>query len=213
MLGRLVEAVSGQGLETFMRERIFAPLGMHDTSYVVAPENHGRVATIHSTGEEGLVEAPNPETVSSPANGDGGLNSTAADYIEFVQMLFNGGRAPDGTRLLREESVELMGQNHIGDVRVELQPTTNRLVSEPFPLGAGRDTFGLGFQITGEHDDASVRSTGSMSWAGIFNTEFWIDPEKGIGAVLLMQYLPFYDEAAIETLNGFERRVYEALDD
>jgi CubicO group peptidase (beta-lactamase class C family) len=98
-------------------------------------------------------------------------------------------------------------------VRVELQPGAIPTLSEPFPLGAGRDTFGLGFQITGAHDSAFERAPGSMSWAGLFNTEFWIDPQRGIGGVLLMQYLPFYDADAIETLQGFERRVYEGLAD
>jgi CubicO group peptidase (beta-lactamase class C family) len=106
-----------------------------------------------------------------------------------------------------------MGRNHTGRVLVELQPTANPDVSQPFPLGAGRDTFGLGFQIAGAHTDEFAPSPGSMSWAGIFNTEFWIDPVRGIGGVLLMQYLPFYDAAAIETLQGFEQRVYQGLAD
>ena len=213
VLGRLVEVVSGQGLEEFLRERILGPLGMDDTSYRVPPEKRARVATMHVQGERGLTENPNPEEISSPVMGDGGLHSTAGDYIKFVQLFLNGGRAPEGTRLLSEESVRLMGRNHTGNVRVELQPSAIPSVSEAFPLGAGRDTFGLGFQITGGHDDAAARSPGSMSWAGIFNTEFWIDPATGIGAVLLMQYLPFYDEAAIETLIGFEQRVYRELAD
>ena len=79
------------------------------------------------------------------------------------------------------------------------------------PLGAGRDSYGLGFQVTGAHTDALARSPGSLSWAGIFNTEFWIDPRRGVCAVLLMQYLPFYDPAAITTLQGFEQRVYQGL--
>jgi CubicO group peptidase (beta-lactamase class C family) len=212
VLGTLVEEVSGQPLEAFLSERIFVPLGMSDTSYTVPPPKHERVATVHRLTAEGLVEAPNPEgVISSPANGDGGLHSTAADYVKFMQMFLNGGRAPNGTRLLSEASVELMGQNHTGRVRVELQPAANTALTRPFPLGAGRDTFGLGFQITGEHADPSARSPGSMSWAGIFNTEFWIDPARGLGGVLLMQYLPFYDEAAIETLQGFEQRVYQSL--
>jgi methyl acetate hydrolase len=89
------------------------------------------------------------------------------------------------------------------------EPTPN--LARAFPLGAGRDGFGLGFQITGRHHDPAVRPPGSMSWAGIFNTEFWIDRENGIGAVLMMQYLPFYDSDAIEVLQGFEARVYSAL--
>ncbi|HET8698484.1 MAG TPA: serine hydrolase domain-containing protein [Gammaproteobacteria bacterium] len=211
VLGTLVEKISGKPLDQFMQERIFKPLGMNDTSYAVPAAKLGRVATVHRTTDQGLVETPNGDSVSSPVYGDGGLNGPAADYVKFMQMLLRGGRAPDGTRLLSEASVRAMGQTQTGNVRVELQPTANRAVSEPFPLGAGRDTFGLGFQITGAHDDRDARSPGSMSWAGIFNTEFWIDPRRGICAVLLMQYLPFYDAAAIDTLQGFEKRVYQGL--
>lgn len=212
VLGFLVEAVSGESLSDFMQGRIFVPLGMSDTSYVVPVEKNRRVVTPHSLIEKELIERQNPDVVSSPGAGDGGLHSTASDYMKFIQMFLNGGKAPSGERLLSEESVELMGQNHIGEIRVELQEEGDPLLAREFPLGAGRDTFGLGFQITGQHDIEGMRSPGSMSWAGLFNTEFWIDPEKGIGAVLLMQYLPFYEGAAIETLQGFEQGVYEFLD-
>jgi CubicO group peptidase (beta-lactamase class C family) len=211
VLGSLVEEISGQPLDQYLKERIFEPLGMSETFYAVPADKRARVVTVHRTTEKGLVEQPNPEKIDAPVYGDGGLHSTAADYVKFMQMFLNGGRAPDGTRLLSEESVKLMGRTQTGTVRVELQPTTNEAVSMPFPLGAGRDTFGLGFQITGAHGDAHARSPGSMSWAGIFNTEFWIDPNRGVAAVLLMQYLPFYDPDAIETLQGFERRVYAGL--
>jgi CubicO group peptidase (beta-lactamase class C family) len=213
VLGTLVEQVSGQPLEEFLTERIFTPLGMSDTFYRVPGEKSSRVVTVHRPTSDGLVEAPNPAEIISPPNGDGGLHSTASDYAKFIRLLLSGGRAPNGTRLLSEATVELMGRNHIGTVRVELQPGAIPTLSEPFPLGAGRDTFGLGFQITGAHDSAFERAPGSMSWAGLFNTEFWIDPQRGIGGVLLMQYLPFYDADAIETLQGFERRVYEGLAD
>jgi CubicO group peptidase (beta-lactamase class C family) len=211
VLGELVAKVSGKPLEEFMLERIFKPLGMSDTSYAVPAGKIGRVATVHRTTEKGLEETPNGDAVSSPVQGDGGLNATAADYVKFMQMLLHGGRAPDGKRLLSEASVKAMGQTQTGSVRVELQPTANVAVSQPFPLGAGRDTFGLGFQITGAHTNPGERTPGSMAWAGIFNTEFWVDPQRGICAVLLMQYLPFYDATAIETLQGFEQRVYQGL--
>jgi CubicO group peptidase (beta-lactamase class C family) len=213
VLGTLVEEVSGQTLDEFMAERIFVPLGMSDTFYTVPGPKTGRVATVHRTTPEGLVETPNPAEITAPVYGDGGLHSTAADYAKFIQMFLNNGRAPNGMRLLSETTVALMGDNHIGAIFVEQQPAALPALSEPFPLGAGRDKFGLGFQITGPHRDLTARSPGSMSWAGIFNTEFWIDPARGIGGVLLMQYLPFYDAAAIETLQGFERRVYEGLAD
>jgi CubicO group peptidase (beta-lactamase class C family) len=213
VLGSLVEEVSGQPLDEFLSERLFVPLAMGDTTYRVPAEKVARVATVHRMTADGLVEAPNPAEISSPVYGDGGLHSTAADYAKFIQLFLNEGRAPNGTRLLSEATVSLIGRNHTGAVRVEQQPAAVPELTEPFPLGAGRDSFGLGFQITGAHDDPFARSPGSMSWAGIFNTEFWIDPERGIGGVLLMQYLPFYDADAIATLQGFERLVYQGLAD
>lgn len=213
VLGTLVEEVSGQPLDEFLAERIFAPLGMSDTFYKVPAQKVSRVVTVHRTTAEGLVETPNPAEIASTVYGDGGLYSTAADYAKFIQLFLNKGRAPNGMRLLSEATVELMGENHIGAIFVEQQPAAVPALTEPFPLGAGRDKFGLGFQVTGPHQDRLARSPGSLSWAGIFNTEFWIDPARGIGGVLLMQYLPFYDAAAIETLQGFERRVYEGLAD
>ena len=106
-----------------------------------------------------------------------------------------------------------MGQNQIGALHVETQAIADISRSRPFPLGAGRDQFGLGFQLTESQNDGGLRSNGSLSWAGIQNTQFWLDPARGIGAVLLMQYLPFYDDTAIATLEGFEREVYRHLED
>jgi CubicO group peptidase (beta-lactamase class C family) len=213
VLGTLVEEVSGQPLDEFLAERIFVPLGMSDTFYTVPAQKVSRAVTVHRTTADGLVETANTAPITAPVYGDGGLHSTAADYAKFIQLFLNNGRAPNGMRLLSEATVALMGENHIGAVVVEQQPAALPALSEPFPLGAGRDKFGLGFQITAAHNEPFARSAGSMSWAGIFNTEFWIDPARGIGGVLLMQYLPFYDAAAIETLQGFERRVYEGLAD
>jgi methyl acetate hydrolase len=103
-----------------------------------------------------------------------------------------------------------MSRNQIGAVFVSQQPAANPARTRPFPLGAGRDKFGLGFQISASGEPA-YRSAGSLSWAGIYNTEFWIDPKRGVGGVLMMQYLPFYDDAAIRTLREFERAVYAQL--
>jgi CubicO group peptidase (beta-lactamase class C family) len=211
VLGKLVETVSHQSLDQFDAEHIFKPLEMNDTFYVVPSAKRDRVVTVHRTTESGLVETPNPEKIDAPVYGDGGLHSTVADYVKFMQMLLHEGRAPNGTRLLTADSVKQMSRTQTGSVHVELQPTTNQAVSYPFPLGAGRDTYGLGFQVTGSPGDPGMRSPGSLSWAGIFNTEFWIDPSRKICAVLMMQYLPFYDPAAIEALKGFEQRVYAGL--
>ena len=128
-----------------------------------------------------------------------------------MRMLLNGGHL-GGIRVLTEKSVRLMGQNQIGSILVEQQQAADPLRTRPFPLGAGRDKFGLGFQITSKDERLSAfRSPGTMSWAGIFNTEFWIDPVKHIGGVQMMQVLPFYDEGALRTLREFEESVYRGL--
>lgn len=212
VLGYLVETVSGMGLFEFMSERILDPLAMGDTFYTIPMAKNPRTVTTHRSNGSALVEDPNPEgVISSPPNGDGGLSSTADDYAHFIRLFLNGGLTDQGQRLVNAETIADMGRNHMGNMTVELMPTSNPLLSERFPLGAGVDTFGLGFQIT-EQQLANSRAPGSMAWAGIFNTEFWIDRENNIGGVLLMQYLPFYDARAIEVLQGFEQRIYANLE-
>ncbi|MEY2852967.1 MAG: esterase EstB, partial [Pseudomonadota bacterium] len=208
VLGLLVEKVGGMGLEAFMQQRIFAPLGMNETFYTVPVALRGRVATVHRRVDGKLVETPNPTEVNAPPNGDGGLHSTAADYAKFIRLFLNAGRTPDGTQLVKAGTIRSMGEDQLGAVRVRLQEAVSPSLSAAFPLGAGLDGFGLGFQVTASPGMPGLRSPGSLSWAGIFNTEFWIDPVRGVGGILLMQYLPFYDRDAIDTLLGFEQRAY-----
>jgi methyl acetate hydrolase len=214
VLGLIVEKITGMPLEPWYQERIFKPLGMVDTSWAVAPDKQSRVSMIHSRATGTLQEQPRasiPSAPMAPFRGDGGLYSTVQDYGLFVRMLLNGGRL--GTaKLLGEKSVKMMGRNHIASIFVEQQPAADPLRTKPFPLGAGHDKFGLGFQIASKDERyAKFRSPGSMSWAGIFNTEFWIDPERHIGGVQMMQVLPFYDDGAIRTLRDFEELVYQNL--
>jgi methyl acetate hydrolase len=211
VLGLIVEKITGATLEAWYQERIFKPLGMADTSYAVKPDKQSRVSMTYSRVAGSLQEQPRaaiPSVPTAPFRGDGGLYSTVNDYGLFMRMLLNGGRL--GTaRLLSEKSVRMMGENQIGSIFVEQQPDADPLRTRPFPLGAGHDKFGLGFQIASKDGyDGRFRSPGSMSWAGIFNTEFWIDPVRHIGGVQMMQVLPFYDDAAIRTLRDFEELVY-----
>ena len=104
-----------------------------------------------------------------------------------------------------------MTRNQIGDLTVEEQPGAIPRLSQPFPLGAGTDKFGLGFQLKTNAEE-HARLPGSYSWAGLFNTHFWGDPQKGTAAVLLMQVLPFYDAQCIALLTEFERRIYANLE-
>jgi methyl acetate hydrolase len=138
------------------------------------------------------------------------LSSTARDYAAFLQLFLNGGRH-GSTRLIREESPRLMTTNEIGDLTVPQQPSADAARARPFPIGAGKDTFGFGFQIETAPVETGLRSAGSLSWGGIFNTHFRIDPQRQIAGVVLMQFLPYYDEAALKVLRGFERAVYQQL--
>jgi len=214
VLGMIVEKVTGESLEAYDQQRIFKPLGMVDTSYAVPAVKQSRVPTQHSRVNGLLQEQPRtpiPSTPAPPFRGDGGLYSTVQDYGKFVQMMLNDGHL-GSARILSENSVKMMGENNIGSIFVELQPDADKQRTKPFPLGAGHDKFGLGFQIaSGDPQYAKYRSPGSLSWAGIYNTEFWIDPVKHIGGVQMMQVLPFYDDGAIRTLRDFEELVYENL--
>jgi CubicO group peptidase (beta-lactamase class C family) len=211
LLGSIVERVSGARLGQFFSEHFFKPLGMDETSYSVPEERHDRVVTVHQRAQAKLAELPNPPRIASAPVGEGGLFSTAADYVKFLQMLLNGGTW-QGKRILSAESVRAMTQNQIGEVRVQLQQAPQPLRARPFPMGAGEDHFGFGFQITDSNrQNPSLRSPGSYSWAGINNTHFWVDPKRGIAAVILMQVLPFYDEACMKTYRDFEEAIGKNL--
>jgi CubicO group peptidase (beta-lactamase class C family) len=214
VVGRLVEAVSGQKLEDYFREHIFTPLKMNDTSYNV-PEAKGPrlVAQQQRAGErmDGAVELQKPQpglTIAAPVGG-GGLASTADDYGRFVRMFLNGGSL-EGARVLKAETVALMGQNQIGAISVPaLKSALPRSADFTF-IADGRDKWGLGFLITADQVPGK-RSPGSLSWGGINNTFFWIDPTRGIAGVIMMQYLPFADAKALAVYDTFERGAYQLV--
>jgi methyl acetate hydrolase len=214
VVGRLVEVISGQKLEDYFREHIFIPLKMDDTSYNV-PESKGPrlVAQQQRAGErmDGDIELQTPQlglTIAAPIGG-GGLASTAGDYGRFMRMLLNGG-ALDGVRVLKAETVALMFQNQIGAVSVPaLKSALPRSADFTF-IADGRDKWGLGFLITVDQVPGK-RSPGSLSWGGINNTYFWIDPARGIAGVIMMQYLPFADAKALAAYDTFERGAYQLV--
>jgi len=209
-MGRLVESISGKTLEEYFRERIFSPLAMNDTFYNVPDAKQARLVAVHRRRIDGTFERdPNQPPLSvARFNGGGGLASTAADYGRFLQMFLNGGTW-NGARILSAETVRTMGKNHIGTVGVGAIKTALPERSSDFAfVNDGRDKWGLGFLITTVQQPGK-RSAGSLSWGGINNTYFWIDPERGIAGVILMQFLPFADSKALAVYDSFERGVYQ----
>ena len=214
VVGKLVEKASGQKLEDYFRQHIFAPLKMADTSYNVPQDKAARlVAAQQRAGErmDGTIVLQTPQpglTIPEPIGG-GGLASTANDYGRFVRMLLNGGEL-DGVRLLKAETVALMGENHIGAVSVPALKTALPRSADFSFIADGRDKWGLGFLITTDQVSGK-RSPGSLSWGGINNTYFWIDRSRGIAGVILLQYLPFADAKALAVYDAFERGAYQLV--
>ncbi len=212
-LGRLVEKISGQSLEDYFRQHIFTPLGMADTFYFVPKDKEARLVTVNRRIADGSIarDSVQPPTSGFTPIGGGGLTSTAYDYLRFTRALLNGGEL-DGARILSAGTVALMGQNHIGSLGVPAQKTAIPERSDDFSFIAdGRDKWGLGFLITTDAVPGK-RSPGSLSWGGINNTYYWLDPARGITGVILMQFLPFADRKALALYDAFERGVYQLAD-
>jgi methyl acetate hydrolase len=212
--GRMVELASGLDLETYMQKNIFAPLGMVDTSFIQRPEWDARLPAVHARQEDGslqpIVLPPVPVVDREFYPGGGGLFSTASDYLRFLQALMHGGEL-EGNRILGEETVALMGQNHMGALDVQPLPTQMPHMSNPVDLFPGMSKkWGLSFLINTEAGP-SGRSAGSLAWAGLNNTYYWLDPVKKVAGVLMTQTLPFADPAVLETLDSFERAVYDSI--
>jgi CubicO group peptidase (beta-lactamase class C family) len=156
-----------------------------------------------------VLQSPQPALTIPMPIGGGGLVSTVDDYGRFVRMLLRGGEL-DGARVLKAETVALMGRNAIGNVSVPALKTALPRSADFSFIADGRDKWGLGFLITVDQVPGK-RSPGSLSWGGINNTYFWIDPSRGVAGVIMMQYLPFADAKALAVYDSFERAVYETV--
>ncbi|MBR0794082.1 beta-lactamase family protein [Bradyrhizobium jicamae] len=212
-VGKAVEAASGKRLDAYLRDQMFAPLGMSDTGFKITDDMRKRLVGVHARGEDGTL-APIPfELEQNPEfhMGGGGLYGTAGDYIKFCQMILNKGRG-NGNQVLKPETVALMSQNHIGDLAMGKMKTTAPVYTNDVDLYPDIvKKWGLSFMIN-TAKTAEGRSAGSLAWAGLANTYFWIDPARDVAGVILMQLLPFVDSKCLEAFAGFERGVYAGLD-
>ncbi len=215
-VGRIVESISEEPLETHFKKYIFEPLGMKDTTFEITAAQRTREASGHhrqldgSLKAEPMEPAPNPHASPRHHSGGGGIYSTAPDYLTLIRMLMHGG-AFDGARILRPETVALMGQNQIGLVEAGILKTTRPQVSNDVDFFHGISLkWGFGHMINMQ-PVPEARSAGSMTWAGLYNTYYWIDPRKRVAAVFMTQVLPFADERALRVYRQFERGIYAAV--
>jgi methyl acetate hydrolase len=212
-VGKAVEAASGKRLDAYLREHMFAPLGMSDTGFKIGDSQRQRLVGMHARGEDGSLTAIPFELEQNPEfhMGGGGLYGTAADYLKFCQMILNKGKG-NGNQVLKPETVALMGQNNIGDLTMGKMPTVAPMYTNDVDLYPDIvKKWGLSFLINTAKTPEG-RSAGSLAWAGLANTYYWIDPARDVAGVILMQLLPFADKKCLEAFAGFERGVYAGLD-
>jgi CubicO group peptidase (beta-lactamase class C family) len=212
-VGKAVERASGRKLGDYFAEHLFAPIGMKDTGFELTPDRRARLVGMHARGEDGVLAPISFEVPQEPEfqMGGGGLYGTAADYLAFEQVFLNQGRA-GGRQVLQPDTVRLMSQNAIGGLNVQMLKTAVPAYSNDAEFFPGMvKKWGLGFMISTEGVPGG-RSPESLAWAGLGNTYFWVDPAKGIVAVILMQLIPFADPKALSLLDNFEKALYATLE-
>jgi methyl acetate hydrolase len=210
--GKMVEKASGTKLDEYFREKIFRPLGMNDTSFKLSPSQRARLASVHQRGADGTLAPIEFELPQDPEflMGGGGLYGTAADYLAFARMIMLDG-ALHGAQVLKPETVALMAQNNIGKIEIGALRTAAPSLSNDVELFPGMSKkWSLSFLINTAQAPTG-RSAGSLAWAGLANTYFWIDRTRRVAGVFLSQVLPFYDSTAIDLFGKFETEVYRAL--
>jgi CubicO group peptidase (beta-lactamase class C family) len=212
-VGRIVEHVSGERLDGYFRKHILDPLGMKDTAFVISPQQRQREASVHRRGSGASLVAQPMEPLQGDRksfSGGGGIYSTAPDYLTLIRMLLRGGSL-DGVRMLRPDTVALMGENQIGNIEAGVMKSTAPAASNDvdfFPGISLRWGFGHMINMQGVPEG---RSPGSLTWGGLFNTYYWIDPATRIAAVFMTQVLPFADHRSLQIYRQFERGVYAVV--
>ena len=211
--GKMVEAASGKKLGQYLKDNVLGPLGMDSTAFFISPDMRGRLAKIHHRGADGsLTPDMELEIPQQPEfeMGGGGLYGTAGDYLKFVRMMLNQGKSGRGEPVLKPETVAQMSKNAMGDCKVCLLKTAMAPLSNDAEFFPGVEKqWGLSFMINNAQAPTG-RSAGSLAWAGLANTYYWIDQKKGVGGVYATQVLPFADAKSLPLYYAFEKAVYDA---
>ena len=208
-VGQTVEHLTGQRIEEYFREHIFLPLGMRDTGFVIGADQRQRLAGMHIRLPDGSLQTVPFEMVQEPEfyMGGGGLYSTGPDYMRFLRMLLGEGQL-DGARVLAAETVAEMSRNQIGDLTVGMLKSAIPGSSNDAEFFPGMPKkWGLGYMIN-TVEAPTGRSAGSLAWAGLANTYYWIDPARRVAGLFLTQILPFADPTALGVFDRFERAIY-----
>ena len=210
--GKVIEAVSGMRLGAYLAKNLVGPLGMDSTAFKITPEMRARLAKVHTRGADGKFAVFPFEVPQDPEfePGGGGMYSTAGDYQRFMRMMMNGGKG-NGNQVLRPQTVDMMSKNAMGSLRVAMLKSHNPVLSRDAEFFVGTPkSWGLSFMINDETAPTG-RTAGSLAWAGLANTFFWIDQKKGIAGVHMAQLFPFVDQRALAGFYAFEKSVYSSL--
>jgi CubicO group peptidase (beta-lactamase class C family) len=186
---------------------------MDDTGFKIGDAQRKRLVGMHARGPDGSLQPIPFELEQNPEfeMGGGGLYGTAADYIKFTQMILNNGRG-NGAQVLKPETVAMMGQNQMGDLTMGRMTSAVAFATNDVDLYPGMvKKWGLSFMINTARTPEG-RSPGSLAWAGLANTYFWIDPSRDVTGVILMQVLPFADPKCLSAFAAFETGTYVGLD-
>jgi len=211
-VGRLVEIASGEPLDRYFQHHICQPLGMKDTCFETNAGERAREANLHVRKSDGTLQAKPLEKANEPHShsGGGGIYSTAPDYLTLLQAFLNRGSL-NGAQILKPETIALMSANQTGDIEAGHMRTTSPALSNDvdfFPGVRLRWAFGHMINLDPVKDG---RKAGSLTWAGLYNTYYWIDPASNVAGVIMTQILPFADGRALDLYRKFERGIYRGL--
>lgn len=212
-LGLVVETVSGQKLDEYLAEHVIGPLGMDDVTFSPSDAQRARTMPIHARTPDGGLAAIELDLPPAPDwwAGGHGLFGSAQAYARLIRCLLRGGEL-DGTRILKEETVELMFTDHLNGVPMPTEGIKSAApeLSNDVPALPVEQGWGLGFHLVLQ-DLPGMRKAGTGDWAGLFNLYYWIDRSSGVGGMLLTQVLPFFDMGVVGTFAAVEVATYAQL--